>query len=131
MTGFKKFEDIDAWQSARALAKVIYDASDSGPLSRDWGLKDQLRRSAVSIMSNIAEGFGRAGDREFNRFLAIARGSATEVQSLLYVALDAKYLSQESFIYIQQLTLRVTSLIAGLMRYLLSKHSKAGENNHH
>ena len=88
MASFKTFEEIDAWQKSRELTKQIYTLTSSGAFGRDYGLKDQIRRSAVSIMSNIAEGFERSGTGEFTQFLAIAKGSAGEVRSQLYVALD-------------------------------------------
>jgi four helix bundle protein len=80
-----KFEDIEAWNKARELAKEIYAVSNEGPFARDFGLLDQTRRAAVSVMSNIAEGFERGGDVEFRRFLSIAKGSAGEVKAQLYV----------------------------------------------
>ena len=83
MATFQRFSDIHGWQSAKELAVAIYAMTAESPLDRDFGLRDQLRRSATSVMSNIAEGFGRGGDREFSRYLDIARGSAAEVQSLL------------------------------------------------
>ncbi len=93
MATFKKFEDIKAWQKSRELTNEIYEATAQGDFARDFGLKDQIRRAAVSIMSNIAEGFERSGTGEFVQFLAIAKGSSGEVRSQLYVALDQQYLS--------------------------------------
>ena len=92
---FKKFEEIDAWKRARKLVKEIYQITASGAFDKDWGLKDQIRRAAVSICSNIAEGYGRSGNAEFIRFLWIAKGSAAEVQSQLYHAYDLKYVTRE------------------------------------
>jgi four helix bundle protein len=93
MTGFKKFEDVLAWQKARNAAKPVYEITSSGNFARDFGLRDQIRRSTVSIMANIAEGQGRNSDKEFANFLNIAHGSITESQSHLYIALDLEYLS--------------------------------------
>ncbi len=73
----EKFEDLDAWRKARELAKAVYAVTSEGPFSRDFGLRDQIRRAAVSVMSNIAEGFERCSDAEFRHFLIIAKGSAT------------------------------------------------------
>jgi len=81
MAKIEKFEDIEAWKKAREVAKEIYAISNEGLFARDFGLRDQIRRAAVSVMSNIAEGFERGGDVEFRRFLAIAKGSAGEVKA--------------------------------------------------
>src|SRR2546430_11370128 len=87
----EKFEDFIAWQKARKLTRQIYKATNLPAFSRDFGLKDQIRRAAVSIMSNIAEGFERGRPSEFHQFLSIAKGSCAEVRSQLYVAFDAGY----------------------------------------
>lgn len=97
MSTFKRFEDILAWQKARVVTKQVYEITMSGDFSKDFGLRDQLRRASVSIMVNIAEGFGRRSDKEFANFLNMAHGSAAECQSHLYVALDLGYLSEEVF----------------------------------
>ncbi len=97
MTPIRRFEDIQAWQAARALVKRIYALTSEGPFSKDFGLRDQIRRAAVSVMANIAEGFDCDSNIEFARFLGIARRSAVEVQSLLYAALDASHVSSEDF----------------------------------
>ena len=88
----ERFEDIIAWQKARVLTKTIYEVTNEGGFSRDYGLKDQIRRASVSIMSNIAEGFERMRPTEFHQFLSTAKSSCAEVRSDLYVALDACYL---------------------------------------
>ena len=82
------FEDIQAWKTCRILAEEIYQETSRAPLSRDFGLRDQIRRAAVSAMSNIAEGFERGGNKEFHQFLSMAKGSVGEVRSQRYVALD-------------------------------------------
>ena len=92
-----KFEDIDAWKLARELTREIYRLTGQGLFAKDWGLKDQIQRAVVSIGSNIVEGHGRRGNREMVKFLWIAKGSASEVQSQLYVALDMKYITQDQF----------------------------------
>jgi len=94
---FVKFEDIEAWQLARALVKSVYGLTAGNAFVKDWGFRDQIQRAAVSISSNIAEGYGRRGNREMVKFLWIAKGSASEVQSQLYVALDLGYVSQTQF----------------------------------
>ncbi|MEX2027292.1 MAG: four helix bundle protein [Pirellulaceae bacterium] len=90
MALIKRFEDIEAWKKSRQLTRQIYDASKTGGLARDFGLKDQMQRASVSTMSNITEGFDRGGDREFIQFLAMAKGSCAELRSQLYVAFDLR-----------------------------------------
>ena len=84
MANIERFEDLEAWKKARETTKAIYAATSGGKFSRDFSLRDQIRSSAVSVMSNISEGFERGGDKEFRQFLAIAKGSAGEVKSQLY-----------------------------------------------
>jgi four helix bundle protein len=93
----ERFEDFIAWQKARKLTRQIYKATNLPAFSRDFGLKDQIRRAAVSIMSNIAEGFERGRPSEFHQFLSIAKGSCAELRSQLYVALDAGYVNEPQF----------------------------------
>jgi four helix bundle protein len=93
LTGrIEKFEDLIVWQKARELTKNIYRVTKIGEFLKDFGLRDQIRRASVSIMSNIAEGFERGGRSEFHQFLVIAKGSCAELRSQLYVALDAEYI---------------------------------------
>ena len=91
MAKIERFEKMDVWQQARTIAKNVYVASRQGEFARDFGLRDQIQRAAVSIMSNIAEGFERGTNKEFIQFLFIAKGSAGEVRSQLYVAFDLGY----------------------------------------
>ena len=124
MAKIERFEDIEAWQKARELAKEVYAESNGNPLfSRDFGLRDQIQRAAVSVMSNIAEGFERGGDVEFRRFLAIAKGSAGEVRAHLYVALDAGLINRARFDDLYQLSTETGKLIGGFIRYLNSRVS--------
>ena len=118
MATFQKFEDIAAWQRARELTKDIYTLTSKGEFSRDFGLKDQIRRASVSIMSNIAEGFERSGTGEFGYFLATAKGSAGEVRSQLYVALDQQYISSPTFAQLNSSVTEISKMVAGLMMYL-------------
>ena len=118
MATFKKFEEIEAWQKARELTKRIYALSRSGAFSKDFGLRDQIRRASVSIMSNIAEGHDRSGTGEFVQFLATAKGSAAEVKSQLYVALDQEYINENAFAEAFGLASESASMIGGLMNYL-------------
>ena len=112
------FEQLEVWQKSRSLAGAIYKVSSQGAFARDFGLRDQLRRAAVSVMSNIAEGFGRFTRPEFRRFVVIARGSAAEVQSQLYLARDLGYLSeaehQDLDARCQQISRMLTALRASL-----------------
>ncbi len=114
----EKFEDLDAWRKARELAKSVYAVTNEGSFSRDFGLRDQIRRAAVSVMSNMAEGFERGGDVELRRFLLISKGSAGEVRAQLYVALDAGMIDKVQFDSLYKLSVDVASIIAGLIRYL-------------
>lgn len=118
MASITRFQDIRAWQEARLLVTAIYQASQSGKLARDFGLKDQLQRSAVSIMANIAEGFGRRGRQEFVQFLRIARGSCSEVQSHLYVALDSGAIDELTFQDLQARSETVGRRISAFIAHL-------------
>ena len=118
MTTFRSFEDIEAWRKARELVKAVYDASGKGAFAKDYPLRDQVRRAATSVMSNIAEGFDRGGSAEFRQFLAVAKASAAEVRSHLYVALDQGYVSDVAFEQLTEQAVRVGRLIGGLMEYL-------------
>ena len=112
------FEDIESWKKARELTKLIYQHSKRGEFARDFGLRDQIRRASTSIMSNIAEGFERGGDKEFIQFLSTAKGSCGEVRSQLYVALDQEYMTPATFEPLRQMTVSISRLIAGFMKYL-------------
>jgi len=118
MATFKKFEEIEAWQRARQLTKRIYGLSRSGEFAKDFGLKDQIRRASVSIMSNIAEGHDRSSTGEFVQFLATAKGSAAEVKSQLYVALDQEYIKENAFVETFGLATETANMIGDLMNYL-------------
>ncbi len=97
MPTFKSFEEIESWQKARELTREVYTVSNQGAFGKDFGLRDQIRRASVSIMSNIAEGFERDGNREFLQFLAVAKGSSGEVRAQLYIALDQDYINKNTF----------------------------------
>src|SRR5262245_37237669 len=94
MTAIKNFEELKAWQKARELAGYVYELTRKNPFARDYGLRDQIQRAASSVMHNIAEGFEAGSDPEFARFLKMARRSAGEVQSQLYLALDVGYIAE-------------------------------------
>lgn len=88
MAKFERFEEMDAWKKARGLVNAVYTITSAGEFARDFGLRDQMRRACVSVLSNIAEGFERGGNKEFCQFLATAKGSCGEVRAQLYIALD-------------------------------------------
>ena len=115
----RQFEDLIAWQKARALAAAIYTATRSGGFTRDAGLASQLQRAAVSVMANIAEGFERRRPLEFARFLDIAGASNAEVRSHLYVALDVGYLEAVAHAELSEQSREVGRVIAGLRRSVL------------
>ena len=123
MSLIKRFEDIRAWQEARLLTKEIYRLSGEGAFSQDFGLRDQIRRAAVSAMSNIAEGFDCVTKKEFARFLEIARRSTVEVQSLLYVALDVGYIHEKAFEQYYQQAAKTKGLIGGFRYSLVKRNS--------
>ena len=110
----EKFEDLIAWQKARELSKNIYRVTKVGEFLKDFGLRDQIRRASVSIMSNIAEGFERGGRSEFHQFLVIAKGSCAELRSQLYVASDAEYIDIGTFQNLDGLAKETSRLIGGL-----------------
>jgi four helix bundle protein len=128
MATFQRFEDIEAWKKARQLTKEIYSLSNEGIFAKDFGLKDQVRRAAVSVMSNIAEGFERSGTGDFLRFLAIAKGSAGEVRSQLYVAYDLAYVDEERFGKLMDAAMQISRLLAGLMGYLKDYRDDKGNS---
>jgi four helix bundle protein len=113
----ERFEDIQSWQEARSLTKIIYELTYQLPFRRDRGLCRQIQEASVSIMANIAEGFDRQSKREFIKFLYYASGSGSEVQSHLYVALDQKYISETDLETYNQVR-KTKSLINGFIKYL-------------
>ena len=124
MNKAQRFEDLIAWQKARDLTKKIYQITNQGGFKSDFGLRDQIRRAAVSVMSNIAEGFDRAGRAEFHQFLVVAKGSCAEVRSQLYVALDAGYITDSVFKDVVNLAEEVNRIINGLRASVSKQRSK-------
>ncbi len=113
-----KFEDIESWKEARILVNEIYSFTQNGKISKNFGLRDQVQRAAVSIMSNIAEGFDSGTNKSFVVFLNYAYRFVSEVQSLLYVMLDAQYIVQEKFEKLYNRTGKIKNLIGGFIQYL-------------
>lgn len=114
----EKFEDIESWKAARDLTRNIYNLCSNGRFARDYGLRDQVQRASVSIMANIAEGFGSNSNKSFLNFLNYSFRSVSEVQSLLYVATDQNYITHEEFVNLYNETLMIKRLLMGLIRYL-------------
>ena len=125
----KQFEDLEIWKEARRLTQAIYQLTKSDKFSRDFALRDQVRRAAVSIMSNIAEGFERGGNQEFVQFLYVAKASCGEVRSQIYVALDQGYMpkpdSEESIVSFR----RLSGMIGNLINYLRRSGMKGAKFN--
>lgn len=120
MAKFSKFEEIRTWQKAKDMTLRIYQITSDSGFSKDYGLKDQIRRTSVSIMANIAEGHGRRTNVEFANFLAIARGSVAEVQSHLYMALGLKYIVRNQFDELYQTLTEISRMLLSLAQYLRS-----------
>ena len=121
MSVFKTFEEINAWQNARVLVKDVYALTRCGDFCKDYGLKDQIQRAAVSICSNIAEGFERRGNKEFINFLWIAKGSAAEVCSQLHLAKDLGYITDERFKSMYDSTKQIGGMLFNLITILSSE----------
>ncbi len=118
MTAITRFEDIESWKTARQLTNSVYAHTNQTGFSRDFGLRDQIRRASVSVMSNIAEGFESRTDVQFINFLGMARASAGEVRAQLYIALDQKYISEEQFKETFAMAQTCARQISNFMKYL-------------
>lgn len=118
MAKIERFEDMLSWQKARELTRYVYKVSKQEDFVKDFELRGQIRSASISIMSNIAEGFERGGDKEFSQFLSTAKGSCGEVRSQLYVALDESYISPVEFKELHAGTVEISRLISGFMGYL-------------
>ena len=129
MATIKVFEDIDAWQQARLLSKEIFELTNVGTFSKDYGLRDQINKASGSIMDNIAEGFERGGTKEFIQFLGIAKGSTGEVRSQLYRALDRNHLTKDQYATLIESTTKISKMINGFIVYLRSSKLKGMKFN--
>ncbi len=124
MSKIERFEDLIAWQKARALTRAIYEVTRQGAFAKDFGLAGQIQRAAVSIMSNVAEGFERGGRGEFHQFLSTAKASCAELRSQLYVALDVGYLDQRKFDELLRQAEEVARIIGGLRASIARQRMK-------
>jgi len=118
MAKIEKFEELQSWQKARELCLYVFELTKKDEFKFEFSLKDQIKRSSGSVMDNIAEGFDRSSSKDFRRFLFYAKGSASEVKSQLYRALDQKYITKEEFKKCFQLALETGKLIGGFIKYL-------------
>ena len=118
MTTAKRFEELDVWQRAKELTNLIYEFSSSGTFSKDYGLRDQIRRAAVSVMSNIAEGFESQTQAIFIQHLARAKGSAAEVRAQLYISRDQDYIGEDEFSKSFSLAETCSKQLARFIQYL-------------
>lgn len=114
----ERFEDLEVWQLARKLVKSIYKLTAQSKFSKDFSLTNQIQRSVISIMSNIAEGFERKSKKEFIQFLYTAKGSCGELRNQLYIALDLAYINKQDFQENYQLAEKISKSIAGFIKYL-------------
>lgn len=124
MARIERFEDIEGWKLARRAVNLVYDLTLIEPFAKDFALVNQIRRASISVMSNIAEGFERQGNREFLNFLAIAKGSCGEVRAQLYLALDRGYVNHADFETTAGVLVETSKTISGLMKYLQSSEER-------
>jgi four helix bundle protein len=121
MTSAKRFEELEVWQKAKELTNLVYKYSSDGAFARDFGLRDQIRRAAVSVMSNIAEGFESQTQAMFIKYLAHAKGSAGELRAQLYIARDQGFITDEEFKMIVSLAEICSKQLARFIQYLESQ----------
>ena len=118
MAKIKSFEELLVWQDARKLTADIYKITRNFPTIENYSLSQQIRRAAVSVMSNIAEGFERSTDKDYANFLSMARGSVAEIQNDLYIALDLKYIDKVDFNNLYSFTKKILKQLSGFIHYL-------------
>jgi four helix bundle protein len=114
--GYQSFKELRVWQEAKSLAVDVYKITKEGELAKDYGFRDQMQRAAVSIASNIAEGYERNSDKEFIRFLMIAKGSISELRTQLEIAKDIKYVTQDKFDLIEEKCIKIGSMLTKLIQ---------------
>jgi four helix bundle protein len=123
MPTIRRFEDLNIWQSSREIVKIIYNHTNQGGFQKDFGLRDQIRKAVISVMSNIAEGFGAGSDAHFIQFLGFARRSLNETQSQLYIALDLGYITKKEFELVYQKSIDTEKQINAFITYLVKYKS--------
>ncbi|MGB3094533.1 MAG: four helix bundle protein [Microgenomates group bacterium] len=116
-----RFEDFPIWKESINLVKEVYKLTSNKYFSKDFGLRDQLRRASVSINSNIVEGFEKNNNNEFIRYLKIAKGSSGEVRSQMYISREIDYVTEEEFVKISNLLDNLSRQIGGFINYLTNK----------
>lgn len=131
MTKVTRFEDLKCWQLARELVGLVYKACEEGKLTKDFETRDQIKRAALSVMNNIAEGFGRFSTKEFIRFLSIAQSSAIEVKSITYALEDMEYISIEKITSIREKAEETKNTILAFIRYLKKQRTKSTITHKH
>lgn len=129
MATAKKFEELEVWVKAKELSVEVYKITNDGEFKKDFGLRDQIRRATVSIVSNIAEGFERNGNKEFAQFLSLAKGSAGEVRAQLYIAIELNYINETDFNLLIGKVTEVSKMLSGLMGYLKQTELKGTKYN--
>lgn len=130
MGRIEKFEDLIAWQKAKVFVIKIYSVTSEGQFAKDFGLRDQIRRASVSIVSNIAEGYERKGNKEFLQFLYISLGSVAEVKTQLMIAGELKYISDETFHELDENITEIQKIIKGLVSYMKESDLKGSKFLH-
>jgi four helix bundle protein len=120
MPKFIRFEDLPVWKSARGLTQGVYRITNQGSFSRDFGLRDQIRRASISVMSNIAEGFEHETQAQFSSYLGRAKASAGEIRCQLYIAYDLGYISSDQFQNLMKESKECSRQLFGLIKYLRS-----------
>ena len=120
----KKFEDLEVWIAAKDTSVMIYKITENENLRKDFGLKDQIRRASISVISNIAEGFERNGNKEFIQFLSIAKGSAGEVRAQLYIIKELNFINEEEFVLLYEKVTQVSKMLSGFINYLKQSELK-------
>jgi four helix bundle protein len=128
MATVKKFEDLDVWQKSRKLVRRVYGVTNTPKFHNDWMLVNHLRKTSVSIISNISEGFERDGNKEFINFLSIAKGSCGELRCQLYIAYDQNYINQDQFNELANLAAEISKSLKGLIIYLQNSDFKGIKN---
>ena len=123
----KEFEELKVWQYAFSLTQKVYELTQQNGFERDYELKDQIRRASISVMNNISEGFDRSGNKEFIQFLAIAKGSAAEIRSMLYIAQSQGYITENQFLEIKNQCLDISRMLGGLIKYIKNSSYKGSK----